>query len=425
MKKYIIVSIVLTLATAFANAQLNTTGYQSWKPLYNSMLTWDDGAFNMNQTGHPDYGWGLYNSITHGLSGDSIYLIKLQDGSFKQLFIEDKNSMGNIYNFRYADVTGANEVIEQALCVNYTDKLFLYYSLQNQAFVDRDPVNSAWDMVLTKFTDTAINYTVTGFLLNEGSKVSVYHAPDATTAMNSGLADTTTFKNDITTIGNSWNKVVGFSIIPLDTMVYFVKNAAKDIYKLQFTFFESGSSMGTGKGRVGIQSRKLYPTEEAIVKDTLVMGNGYLNDVYYSMVQGITKESPRASWDIAFKTNAYSASIITNSTMGIALYTYPKSYGEGISAWQSLATPLTKTEKTSVFPNPAKDFVNFVDKSWEQNSEIKLMVYNSAGQLVLSQAQTLNGSGFRSNLGTLSEGLYHARILNNGRYSSAKILVSR
>jgi hypothetical protein len=425
MKNFFLTSFALSIVMCMANAQLNTSGYESWKPLYNSMVTWDDGAFNMNQTGHPDYGWGMYNSITHGLSGDSIYLIKLQDGSFKQLFIEEKNSAGNIYKFRYADITGANEVVEQALCVNYPDRLFLYYSLKNQSFVDRDPVNSSWDMVLTKYTDTAINYSVTGFLLNENSRVSVFHAPDASVALNSSLPDTSTFSSSISKIGNSWYKLSGMSIVPVDTMVYFIKTPGLDIYKMQVTFFESGSASGTGKGRVGVQTQLLYPTTGLPVKDTLVMGNGYANDVYFSMSQGITKESPRNSWDIAFKTNVYSASVITNSTLGIALYTYPKTFGEGISAWESLSSSPIKIKTISVYPNPVSDIVSFINSSWKENSEVQLMVYNAAGQLVHNETQILNGTGFNSRLGELAIGIYHAGILNSGNYSSAKIIVSR
>ena len=425
MKKILLLLFAYLLVFNAANAQLNTAGKDTWKPLYNSMVTWEDGAFNMNQTGHPDYGWGVYNSITHGLTGDSIYLITLQDGAMKQILIEEKNSAANTYTFRFADISGENEVVAEALCKDYSDRLFLYYSLSNMNFVDRDPANADWDMVLTKYTDTVINYPVTGFLLNENSSVSVFHAPNADAALNSTLADTSVFNSDIAVIGNSWNKVVGFSIVPLDTMVYFVKTAANEIYKMRTTFFESGSSMGTGKGRVGVAIQKLAPVEGAVVNDTLVMENGYANDVYFSMEKGVTKTSPRNSWDIAFKTNIYSASIITNSTMGISLYTYPSANGEGLVAWQSLPVQNAKIDPASVYPNPANDIVRFNIHAWKENSEVQLSVYNISGKLVLKQTQMLSGTGFFADFGNLPVGIYHAQIINNGSYSSVKILVSR
>jgi hypothetical protein len=297
--------------------------------------------------------------------------------------------------------------------------LFLYYSLQNQNFVERDPANSDWNMVLTKFTDTAINYSVTGFLLNEGSQVSVFHAQDSITAQNSTLADTTEFKSDIATIGNSWYKLSGMSIVPLDTMVYFVKTSTPGIYKMQVTYFQSGAS---GKGRVGVKVQMLYPSVGEAVNDTLEMGSGYANDVYFSMSQGITKTSPRASWDIAFKTNAFSASVLTNSTMGILLYTYPKA---GLEAWTSLRTIQNRIESTSVYPNPVRDMVSFTNSGWKDNSEVHLILYNTAGQTVLNQIRVLDGRGFNISLSDLPVGLYHTRIVNDGKLSTGKILISR
>ncbi len=419
MKKLLLFALSIVISLNFVSAQIDTSGMSSWKPLYNSMATWDDGAFNMNQTGHPDYGWGVYNSITHGLSGDSIYLIQLQDGSFKQLAIEEKNSMANIYTFRFADIAGTNQVIEQARCVDNTDKLFLYYSIQNQKFEDRDPSNSAWDMVLTGFVDTSINYPVTGFLLNDKTKVSVFNAADSNAAANSGIADTTIFKSDITEIGYKWKKFTGTAYITFDTLVYFVKTSNADVYKLQMTYFQSG---GSGKGRVGVRTQRLLPNIGEVVNDTLEMGNGYVNDVYFSLSQGITKLTPRNNWDIAFKTAAFSASIIINSTKNVALYTYPKS---DISAWTSLGTKQSQMEATSVYPNPASDIITFRNSSWKADSEVSLSVYNNAGQLVYTQGKTLDGTTFTANVKDLPKGLYHARILNNGSYFTGKIMVSR
>jgi hypothetical protein len=418
MKKILFSGLFIALS-AMMFGQIDTAGYQTWKPLFNSMSNWEDGAFNMNQSGHPDYGWGLYNSITHGLSGDSIYLIKLQDGSFKQLFIEEKNSVGNIYTFRYAPITGENQVVEQARCVDYQSKLFLYYSLQNQAFVDREPDKSSWDMVLTKFTDTAINYTVTGFLLNEGTSVAVYHAANSSVASASTLQDTTVFKSTISAIGNSWYKLSGMSIVPVDTMVYFVKTAAGAIYKMQVNYFQSGAS---GKGLVGTIRRELYPTPGTDVLDTLEMGSGYANDVFFSMAQGISGTASRKSWDIAFKANAYSASIFANTTMGISLYTYPK---EGSEAWTSLKVNPEAATLTRIFPNPVAGIVSFTNNSWIDNSVAGIALYNSSGQMILNRILTVGNKGITADFSSAPVGLYHVRILNDGKTSYGEVLISR
>ena len=74
--------------------------------MYNSMSTWDEGAFNWNEKGHPDYGWGIYNSQNHNVDGDSLFVIKCLDGNYRNLYISMKYSIENRYDFRFSDVGG-------------------------------------------------------------------------------------------------------------------------------------------------------------------------------------------------------------------------------------------------------------------------------------------------------------------------------
>ena len=54
--------------------------------------------------------------------------------------------------------------------------------------------------------------------------------------------------------------------------------------------------------------------------DTLSLFPGYSNDIFYSMSDGEIANIPRAGWDIAFYTNAFSAGIIINEGSGVELY---------------------------------------------------------------------------------------------------------
>ena len=71
--------------------------------MYNSMASWEEGAFAAHANGYPDYGWGKYNTITHAVVGDSLFVIKLQDGSYKQLWMVEKGG-ASVYTFRHADL---------------------------------------------------------------------------------------------------------------------------------------------------------------------------------------------------------------------------------------------------------------------------------------------------------------------------------
>jgi hypothetical protein len=72
--------------------------------------------------------------------------------------------------------------------------------------------------------------------------------------------------------------------------------------------------------------------------DSVAMGPGYANDVYYSFEDGIVATVPRTNWDIGFSTQIFSSNIITNggaTVNGVNLYTYPNSDTNG---WSTVDT---------------------------------------------------------------------------------------
>lgn len=71
------------------------------------------------------------------------------------------------------------------------------------------------------------------------------------------------------------------------------------------------------------------------ISDSVVLGPGYANDIYYSFENGVVATVPRTNWDIGFHTTVWTASIITNGAAGVLLYTYPKS---DTSGWNTVDT---------------------------------------------------------------------------------------
>lgn len=61
--------------------------------------------------------------------------------------------------------------------------------------------------------------------------------------------------------------------------------------------------------------------------ETVSMGADYVNDVYYSLSNGIVAEVPRKNWDIAFSVGAMSSSILINDGAGVELKVYPTDAG--------------------------------------------------------------------------------------------------
>jgi hypothetical protein len=224
---------------SWANA-IDTAGYYRWKSLNNSDTTWTEGAYNMNATGHPNYGWANYDMVSHNLTGVALYIIKTRNGSFKKIWIEKKQTVEQKYTFRYSDLNGSNEK-NVTLIVAGKNKNFIYYSLETNAEVDREPDTDKWDIVFTKWVDLGMKYIVTGVLQNIG--VSALENADAdplSTAM-----PATGYKTNSSIIGADW-KTFNMTTYQYNidaTRTFYIKDLTDKFHRLTFKTFE-GSSTG-------------------------------------------------------------------------------------------------------------------------------------------------------------------------------------
>ncbi len=220
---------------------VDTTGHSTWPVLYNSPEMWEEGAFNRHSLSDFDYGWGVYNPINHNVVGDSIYILTWADGSAKKLWIERKISMQNIYEFKYADIDGSNVVTETLNCYDYAEKNFVYYSMQTQEVLDREPAKDSWDFICTKYI-TMYNgdtpYPVTGVLMNVDVPANRFDM------VGSDFNDWSSIPFDSTKvpIGYDW-KYFDMSTVPPgyvveDSIAFFVSDRNTNVYKLVFTAFD-------------------------------------------------------------------------------------------------------------------------------------------------------------------------------------------
>lgn len=220
---------------------ISIANYASWPSLSNSDTEWETGAFNANATGHPNYGWGIYNTNTHNIEGNALYIIKLRNGTFKKIWIEMKYSALQKYSFRYADTDGTNEQIVSNLNISDSQANYVYYSLQDNSRVDREPNATTWDLLFTKWVDNSINYPVTGVLQNieiPAISVTIDNPANATYTE----AD---FVTNINTIGSNWkvNDPVTHAYTIPTNKTYFVKNKDGKVFQITFTSF-AGSTTG-------------------------------------------------------------------------------------------------------------------------------------------------------------------------------------
>jgi len=222
---------------------VDITNISNWPSIINSDTTWSIGAFNATSdpTNSLDLGWGVYSTITHHITGDSLHIIKLSNGDYKKLQMI-KLSSGN-YEFKYANIDGTNEVVTSVSKSNYTSKNFGYYSITNNNELDREPNSSSWHILFTKYVTEiypGMNYGVTGVLTNKNIEVAKAENVDLTNVSHSGYS----FSSKINTIGYDWKSynMNSFSYDITDSLCFFVKDDQGSIWKLQLTGFEGNST---------------------------------------------------------------------------------------------------------------------------------------------------------------------------------------
>lgn len=250
-------------------ANVDTTG-MIWDDVqYNSETTWSIGAFDQGaDPQNPlDLGWGEYDMVTHIISGDRIFIVQLSTGDYKKLFI---NTLANgAYNFRYADLNGANEITQSITKSTYAGKNFIYYSLVTDQIIDREPLNDTWDLVFTRYmgylNPPGTYYNVTGVLSNNG-----VHIREADGVAPS-LADYNSFTVDsvIDVIGHDWKSFNGgtmqYEIVP--DLSYFVEDLSGDLWHIIFTRFDLSSS-----GKVVFSKEKVASVNVEEIEDLNAFG---------------------------------------------------------------------------------------------------------------------------------------------------------
>ena len=221
----------------------NSSNISSWLPIHNSDTNWFLGAFDKNSTSMFDMGWGMYSMITHYVTGDSLYAIKTVGGNWKKLWIQQLAN--DEYSFKYANLDGSNEINTTVQKTNYTDKNFVYFSLDQNVILDREPISQDWDITFTKYITPVqgMAYGVTGVLSNDGVHVAqADNIPDPNSYNDYSQHPMMT---EINSIGYDWKSfdmsTFSYSVEPY--RCYFVKDLQDKVWRIIFTSFE-GSSTG-------------------------------------------------------------------------------------------------------------------------------------------------------------------------------------
>src|SRR5688572_7128673 len=210
--------------------------------LLNQDTSWWAGAFNITNdiANQFDLGWGVYDFATHVVTGDSLFYIKLSSGVVKKLWIQSLQN--STYFFAYADIDGTNVVNASLNKTNFSGKNFGYYSIVNNAELDREPVKYLWDLTFMQYmATTPFVYKVSGVLANDSVQAVKAYPVDLSTVTPWGY----TFSSHISTIGYDWKSFdFNNNLWTIeDSVAYFVYDRGGILWKMVFTGF-GGSANG-------------------------------------------------------------------------------------------------------------------------------------------------------------------------------------
>jgi len=211
--------------------------------LYNDQSNWGLGAYSQGGDGVFDIGWGLYNIVTHIVTGTKVFILKLSDGTLKKTKITSLEA--GEFKYVYANIDGSDSQEISVVQSDYTDKNFVYFDFESEMLMDVEPVNTSWSLVFLKYiTDLGggFYYPVTGCLANKNvmsqqleGLFDPFYDGEFNSMLNTDLANT---------IGYDWKDYdmnLGAYNLAADRC-YFVSEVNAPTWRVVFTAFEGGAT---------------------------------------------------------------------------------------------------------------------------------------------------------------------------------------
>ena len=261
-----------------AYASMDTTGWSSWKTFINDDHKHELGAFNqsLNKANPWDFSWGTYNSGTHIITGDSLFLVVVNNGTSTDYikFMPIAQYPNGDFTFRY-DVVGGTKnssIIDTLKQSDANGGAYKYFNFTTKS-VSVEPNGGDWDLNFTRYYEPTFNgsayvpYGVMGVQSKRGTLVSkientLWDDLKANGQMFIDSSRDTTggigFQNDLSRIGSKWKTFNGQSYDMVADLNYIVEKKVGSIFEywaIQFTGF-----VGSSAGRIILNRTKLGAT---------------------------------------------------------------------------------------------------------------------------------------------------------------------
>lgn len=253
----------------------------TWTEINNEVTRWDIGALNhgndMDVPSGVNVGWGMYNSVTHHMTGNKVYALQMPDEAWVKLRI---NSMANgTFSFTYANIDGSDSHDGAVNKTAFLGKNFAYWSFNTHTSLDREPANDTWDLLFTKYTDfVPIPYPVAGVLQNR--RVSAQQVDGVNPA--EAQWSPGQLSSEINIIGADWKSYdmeAGQYVIQ-ENSCYFVQDVDGNVWKLVFTGYG-----GAANGEMSFNQEMVSPTGVAAMEPQAVTVGLWPNPVSNGSVE--------------------------------------------------------------------------------------------------------------------------------------------
>jgi Secretion system C-terminal sorting domain len=268
---------------------LNDTALEQ---LFNPDTSWDYGALNAKAAAVYDYGWGVYNTVTHNVYGDSIFILA-QGNNFYQLVVDSMLGFTNDYYTRVAPVGMPNFTASSTFkkSPKFSNSNFIYVRAGAMGLSDtaREPAKNTWDLLFTKYITQISNgaggfipYPVRGVLSNRGTETArIIGVPVEGV---SGNYATYPLNTKINNIGYDWKFFNGTFYEYPDSLSYLIKSKAGSLWQIDFTGYS------TSTGITKFSKRQLgAPTAINEVKNNALSFGVYPNPTFNTTI--LTLES--------------------------------------------------------------------------------------------------------------------------------------
>lgn len=150
------------------------------------------------------------------------------------------------------------------------------------------------------------------------------------------------------------------------------------------------------------------------VNDSVTIGQGYANQLWYSLANDAQISAPANEWDLAFELNGFTASIRANHSIGVSVWLFPNG---NTSTWSDVDTAGVSTW-TKVYNSNANWSVGALNRGIDPDNMYDLGwgIYNPITHDVIGDSlfivQLSDGSFKKLWIENLSNGAYNFRYAN-------------